>query len=229
MASTLIDVPRVEYTETLPTRLLQTTEARSLSDADVLAILLGRGSCTLRSRQVCQRLLQAVDNDLGRLATLSPDEITRLAGSRTACNILAALELGRRRMERPRAERIRIHSSRLAFEVLHPKMVDLPHEEFWVILLDRGLRELCTARISTGGIHGTVADPKCIFKLALDKRASCIVVAHNHPSGQLRPSEEDIRLTRKLTEGGRMLDILVQDHIIVTNDSYYSFADNGQL
>ncbi len=217
------------YTETLPGRLLHNTEASSLSDADVLAILLGRGAATLRSREMCQRLLQAVDHDLARLATLSPDEMAQLAGSRTAINVLAELELGRRRLERPSNAGGRISTSRAAFDLLHPKMMDLPHEEFWMIMLDAGLHELGTARVSRGGVRSTVADPKCIFKLAIDKRATCIIVAHNHPSGQLRPSEEDIRLTRKLMEGSCMLDIVVQDHLILTNDSYYSFADNGLM
>lgn len=98
-----------------------------------------------------------------------------------------------------------------------------------MLLLDRGLRLIDRRKVSSGGIHGTVADPKLIFRVALDAGASCIVVAHNHPSGQLRPSEEDIRLTRKLVEGGRMLDILVQDHLIITAEGYYSFADQGQM
>ena len=100
---------------------------------------------------------------------------------------------------------------------------------FWLILLDRGNRLLELRKVSEGGLHGTVADPKVIFKMALDHRASSVVLCHNHPSGQLRPSEEDIRLTRKLTDGGRLLDIAIHDHLIVASSGYYSFADNGML
>ena len=128
------------------------------------------------------------------------------------------------------AERARVHTSSTSYELIKPFFSGLAHrEEFWIILLDRGLRVIGTVKLSEGGVSGTVADPKLIFGAALVAQASCIVAAHNHPSGQLRPSEEDIRLTRKLVEGGRMLDIIVQDHIIVTESGYYSFADNGQM
>lgn len=150
-------------------------------------------------------------------------------GERTAVNLLAALELGRRKREAPARARPVISNSASAYEELKPVLADLPHEEFWLLLLDRGLRLIERRRVSMGGLHGTVADPKCIFHMAISKRSSCMVVAHNHPSGQLRPSEEDIRLTRKLVEGGRMLDILVQDHLIVTGLGFYSFADQGQM
>jgi DNA repair protein RadC len=150
-------------------------------------------------------------------------------GEAKAMSIVAALELGQRRRDTTVAERPLITGSRTAFEILHPVVSDLAHEEFWLLLLDRGNRLLDRCRVSQGGMHGTVADPKLIFREALDRRASSVILCHNHPSGQLRPSAEDISLTRKLVEGGRFLDILVQDHLIVTAGGYYSFADNGQL
>ncbi len=113
--------------------------------------------------------------------------------------------------------------------MIRSKLIDLPHEEFWLILLDRGNRLLDLVPVSSGGMHGTVVDPKLIFKAALDKRASGLLLCHNHPSGQLRPSAEDINLTRKLAEGARLLDLTVQDHLILGGTGYYSFADNGTL
>ena len=144
-------------------------------------------------------------------------------------SIVAALELGQRRRDLNVSQRPLIADSRAAFELLQPVMGDLPHEEFWLLLLDRGNRLMSRFKVSQGGMHGTVADPKMIFREALDQRASSVILCHNHPSGQLRPSAEDIQLTRKLVEGGRFLDIAVQDHLIVTNAGYFSFADNGQL
>lgn len=144
-------------------------------------------------------------------------------------SIVAALELGQRRRDLNVSQRPLIVDSRSAFELLQPVLGDLPYEEFWLLLLDRGNRLINRYQVSQGGMHGTVADPKRIFKEALDQRASAVILCHNHPSGQLRPSAEDIMLTRKLVEGGRFLDIVVQDHLIVTSSGYYSFADNGQL
>jgi DNA repair protein RadC len=127
-------------------------------------------------------------------------------------------------------ERQRVHSSAVSTELLRPFFSAIDHrEEFWILLLDRGNKTIGVVKISEGGIHGTVADPKVIFGAALVAQATAMIVAHNHPSGQLRPSEEDIRLTRKLVEAGRLLDIQVLDHNIITKDGYYSFADNGQL
>jgi DNA repair protein RadC len=122
-----------------------------------------------------------------------------------------------------------VATSASAYDLVRSVLEDLPHEEFWMLLLDRGNRLLDRVRISTGGLHGTVADPKVIFKRALERRASGLVLAHNHPSGQLRPSEEDIRLTRKLMDGSMLLDLSVMDHLIVVNQGYFSFADNAML
>jgi DNA repair protein RadC len=205
--------------------------AKALSDAELVAILIRSGNRGKSALELARDLLNRAGNDLNQLAALSPASLMKIdgMGQAKALGIVAALELGMRRRERAPQERPRISTSALAYEELRAKVADLGHEEFWLLLLDRGLRLITARRVSTGGLHGTVADPKVIFKLALEQGASCMVVGHNHPSGQLQPSEEDIRLTRKLVEGGRMLDILVQDHIIVTANGFYSFADNGQM
>jgi DNA repair protein RadC len=122
-----------------------------------------------------------------------------------------------------------VPNSRTAYDILKADLQDLNHEEFWMILMDRGNKMIAKVRASSGGLHGTVADPKHIFKLAVDRGACNLILAHNHPSGALRPSEEDIRLTKKLCEGGRFLDIEVRDHLIITQQGYFSFADQGML
>jgi DNA repair protein RadC len=204
---------------------------KAMSDAELVAILLRSGSNTESALDLARLILNKAGNDLHRLAAMGTVELMRMkgVGEAKAMSIVAALELGQRRRDATVAERPLITGSRAAFEILHPVVADLPHEEFWLLLLDRGNRLLDRCRVSQGGMHGTVADPKLIFRQALDHRASSVILCHNHPSGQLRPSAEDISLTRKLVEGGRFLDILVQDHLIVTAGGYYSFADNGQL
>ncbi|MBX2982766.1 MAG: DNA repair protein RadC [Flavobacteriales bacterium] len=214
-----------------PRERMMAQGAKAMSDAELVAVLIRSGSAEHSALELAKHLLKEVDNDLNKLASLSPADLMKRkgVGEAKALSIVAALELGMRRRSSEQRERPRIHTSEQAHEELRAKLADLPHEEFWLLLLDRGLRLIETRRVSVGGLHGTVADPKVIFRSALEKGASCMVVGHNHPSGQLRPSEEDVRLTRKLVEGGRMLDILVQDHIIITAAGYYSFADNGQM
>jgi DNA repair protein RadC len=205
--------------------------AKALSDAELLAILLRTGTGDATAVDVAKAVLHHHGNDLDRMGRATVAELRRIkgVGPVKALTIAAALELGMRRREAQGRERARIATSADAFEVVRPRIADLAVEEFWMLVLDRGLRLLDLCRISAGGMHGTVADPKVIFKEAIDRRASAIILCHNHPSGQLRPSEEDIRLTRKLVEGGRLIEIAVQDHLIVTSGGYYSFADNGMM
>lgn len=214
-----------------PREKLMRLGARVLSDAELLAILIRSGTPTESALDLAKRVLAKAGNDLHRLGTLDLKELMahKGMGEAKALAIVAALELGRRRRAGEVPERPSVGSSAMAHELIRGKLADLPHEEFWLILLDRGNRLLELVPISTGGLHGTVADPKLIFKAALDRRASCLLLCHNHPSGQLRPSEEDIRLTRKLIDGGRLLDIAVQDHLIVAAGGYFSFADNGMM
>ncbi|HRO98497.1 MAG TPA: DNA repair protein RadC [Flavobacteriales bacterium] len=207
--------------------------AAVLSDAELIAILLRSGSTTHNALDLARAVLQGVDNDLHRLGRLGVADLRRMGvsglGQTKAITIVAALELGRRRKDLDPRDRHTVATSASAHELVRDVLQDLPYEEFWLLLLDRGNRLIERCKVSQGGMHGTVADPKVIFKEALDRRASSVVLCHNHPSGQLRPSEEDIRLTRKLVEGGRLLDIAVHDHLIVTTTGYYSFADNGML
>jgi DNA repair protein RadC len=203
---------------------------RSLDNADLISILLRRQG--ERSTLVqAQALMAELGHDLYAMGRMGPDDLVRSVGltKRNAAAIVAAVELGRRRREEPPMNRHLVNTSRVAYEILRPALTDLSYEEFWLLLLDRGHRLLGKRRVSQGGMHGTVADPKIIYKTALDAKASALIIAHNHPSGQLRPSEEDIRLTKKLVEGGRLLDIDVHDHVIIADTGYYSFADNGQM
>lgn len=214
-----------------PREKLMGQGAGSLTDAELLAILIRSGTTRESALDLAKRILNASGNDLHRLGKLGVAELQRFNGmgeAKAVC-IVAALELGRRRRLLEPAERDFITSSLSAYELVRAALSDLPHEEFWLLFLDRGNRLLDKARVSQGGLHGTVADPKVIFKEAIDRRASSIILCHNHPSGQLRPSEEDVVLTRKLVDGGLLLDISVHDHLIVTSGGYYSFADNGML
>lgn len=205
--------------------------AGALSNAELLAILIRSGTTRSSALDVARSILDNVGNDLQRLSDLGVRDLmkTKGMGQAKAVGIAAALELGRRRRGTAAPQRPLVATSNAAYEEIRDVLGDQPHEEFWILVLDRGNRMKDRCCVSRGGMHGTVADPKLIFKEALDRRASSIVLCHNHPSGQLRPSEEDIRLTRKLLDGGRLLDIAVLDHLIVTASGYYSFADNGML
>ncbi len=204
---------------------------KAMTDVELVAILIRSGTPTESALDLARIILNKAGNDLHKLAALGTTDLMKVngVGEAKAMSIVAALELGQRRRDLSVAERPLIATSRAAFELLQPVVADLAHEEFWLLLLDRGNRLLERIKVSQGGMHGTVADPKLIFREALDRRASSVILCHNHPSGQLRPSAEDISLTRKLVEGGRFLDIAVQDHLIITTGGYYSFADNGQL
>ena len=214
-----------------PRERLLSQGAAALSDAELRAILIRSGTVQASALDLARQVLVLAGNDLGKLGRLSVAQLVQVKGlgQAKAIGIAAALELGRRRRDASPEQRVRITTSAVAFELLHPLMADLMHEEFWLILLDRGNAVTGKVRVSQGGMHGTVADPKVIFREAIDRRAAGVVLAHNHPSGRAVPSEEDVRLTRKLVDGGRLLDIAVHDHLIITATGYYSFADNGSL
>lgn len=214
-----------------PREKLMTLGAGALSNAELIAILIRSGSQRESALDLAKRLLGDLADDLNALGRAGVADLTRYKGlgEAKAISIVAALELGRRQRATGPKERPLIATSQHAHEAIRHRLADLAHEEFWLLMMDRGNRLIGDQRVSQGGIHGTVADPKVIFKKALDHRASSVILCHNHPSGQLRPSEEDIKLTRKLTEGGRLLDITIQDHLIVTSTGYFSFADNGMM
>ncbi|WMN12710.1 DNA repair protein RadC [Marivirga salinae] len=214
-----------------PREKLLTHGRTVLSDAELIAILIGSGTQALSAIDVGKNILSAVNNDLNHLAKFSVKELMKFRGigQAKAISIIAALELGRRRKESAVQEKPKIISSQDAYELLKAVMLDLNHEEFWVIMLNRANRVIRMKRVSSGGISGTVADVKVIFKEAIDQMASALILAHNHPSGNRNPSDQDIRLTRKMKESGQLLDIPVLDHIIFTEDKYYSFADEAML
>ncbi|SNC68264.1 DNA replication and repair protein RadC [Hymenobacter gelipurpurascens] len=211
-------------------KLMQKGRA-ALSDAELMAILLGSGTAKLSAVDVAKLVLNAANNDLNTLARFSIKELMRQKGigEAKAITIVAALELGRRRKEADAAARVTITSSRDIHNLIRPHLQDLPHEEFWVILLNRANVVMRSVSISRGGVAGTVADPKLIFKEALEQLASSIILVHNHPSGNRNPSAADIALTRKLKEAGQFLDLPVLDHLIYTDQGYFSFADEGML
>lgn len=215
--------------EDRPREKLLTKGTPVLSDAELVAILLGTGTATTSAVELAKRVLQTVDNDLHELARLSVKDLTKVKGigEAKAISIIAALELGRRRKFTGAEEKLRITGSNDCFEIIKPHLQDIPHEEFWIILLNRANRMIRKHQISQGGVAGTVADPKIIFKIALSELASGIILAHNHPSGNLKASQADMDLTKKLVEAGKLLEIQVLDHLIVAGQKYFSFADEG--
>lgn len=203
----------------------------TLSDAELIAILIGSGTAHHSAVDVSKKIMHQVNNNLNDLAKLSVKELTRIKGigEAKAITIVAALELGRRRKGQDINEKPRISSSKDSFDQLEGELMDLPHEEFWVLLLNRANKLIRKKRVSEGGVSGTVADPKIIFKMALEELACGIVVAHNHPSGNLTASQNDLNLTKKLKEAGKLLEIQLLDHIIVAGTKYLSFADEGLM
>jgi DNA repair protein RadC len=209
--------------------LLKGTAA--LSDAELIAILLGTGTSAMSAVDVAKSMLQQAGNNLDDLARFTVKDLMKIKGigEAKAITIVSALELGRRRKEIGTQEKPKITASKDAYDLLKGDLMDLPYEEFWLLLLNRANRVIKKHKISLGGVHGTVADPKIIFKTALEELASGMIVAHNHPSGNLTPSQQDIDLTRKLKEAGKLLEIQLLDHLIVAGKQYYSFADEGLL
>ena len=203
----------------------------ALTDAELVAILIGSGTVKLSAVDVAKRILLGVGHDLNALARESVKQLCRHPGigEAKAIAVVAALELGRRRREAETAPRTTITCSRDIYQPIRPHLMDLPHEEFWVILLNRANVVMRKTAISRGGVAGTVADPKMIFKEALEQLASGIILVHNHPSGNRNPSAADIQLTKKLKEAGGLLDLPILDHLIFADQGYYSFADEGML
>ncbi len=203
----------------------------NLSEAELLAILLGSGNNEETAVGLAQRILQHYDNNLNELGKVGISELTKFRGigAVKAIGIIAALELGRRRQLSVIKDRSQIKSSSDVHQIFAPILQDLPHEEFWILLLNRSNKVLSRERISMGGVSGTVVDAKIIFKKALDQLASSIILCHNHPSGNLKPSQADLDITKKLKKAGEVLEISVLDHVIVSENGFYSFADEGML
>jgi DNA repair protein RadC len=214
-----------------PRERLAKNGAAALSEHELLAILIGSGLPGENAVDLARRVFHEAGNDLAQLARLTPEHLKRIKGIGTAraIQIVAAVELGRRRQvveaEKPKT----VSSSRDVFSLFYPTMRDLQHEEFWVLLLNRANRVMGKHMISKGGVSGTIADPKVIFNRALLMQASAIILLHNHPSGNTNPSQADRDITRKLKNAGELLDLPVLDHLIVAEDGYFSFADEGIL
>ena len=204
---------------------------RQLTDAELIAILIGSGSRTETAVDLSKRILGFYQNDLAKIAKLSVKELSKFKGigEAKAIAIVAALELGRRRKEVENDGPQKISSSKDAYLMLKSEFEDLPHEEFWVLLLNRANFVIGKHFISKGGQAGTVVDPRVIFKIALEHNAAYIVLAHNHPSGNLRPSAADISITKKLKESGLLLELPIFDHLIITDQSYLSLADEALM
>jgi len=205
--------------------------AKTLSEAELLAILMRAGTRNKSAVDVAKELMNQHENSITSLAKLTVHELMKVKGigEAKAISIAAALELGRRRVTENATQKKQIASSMDAYDLIHSRMRDLMHEEFWILLLDRRSKVISIEEIHVGGMSAMVVDPKIIFQKALERKASSLILAHNHPSGSPSPSMEDIRLTEKVKLAGGYIDIKVLDHIIIGEGAYYSFADEGKL
>ncbi|HYG49308.1 MAG TPA: DNA repair protein RadC [Flavobacteriales bacterium] len=203
----------------------------SLSNAELLAILIGSGTKRMSAVDLSKIILRDANDSLEVLSKLSAKELMKHKGigEAKAITIVAAMELARRRKQPDTDEKPTIYTSRSAFELVNPYLGDLNHEEFYIILVNRANKVLKIERVGMGGITGTVADIRIMFKSALEHLATGIILAHNHPSGQLRPSDADLQLTRNVKDAGKILMVNLLDHIIVGNNTYFSFTDEGIL
>lgn len=217
--------------EDRPREKMMTKGSEALSDAELIAILIGSGNAEESAVTLSQRMLASCSGDLNSLGKWGLENFCTFKGMGPAksLTVMAALELGRRRKLQERKERTRITSSVDIYELFHPLMADLPTEEFWVLLLNRSNRVIDKVRISSGGIDQTTADVRTILREALLARATQMVLIHNHPSGNIQPSQEDKRITERIKGAGRLMNISVIDHVIVTDGAYYSFNDEGIL
>ena len=202
---------------------------RALTDAELIAILIGSGSRNETAVELSKRILHHYDNDFNKLGKASIIELSNFKGigDAKAISIIAALEIGRRRNETESKAPDIIGFSKDAYNIIRRHLVDLNHEEFWIILTGRGNKVLGKELVSKGGFSEVLIDIKVVFSAALQHKANGIILVHNHPSGNLKPSHEDIMLTKRIADAGKILDIRVTDHLIITDKGYYSFADDG--
>lgn len=205
---------------------------RALTDAELLAILLGSGNADENAVELSKRILGFFNDDLERLSDASIEVLKKNfkgIGEAKAITIAAAMELGVRRKYSGYKDKPQITSSSDAHLLLAPHLMDIQHEEFWLIFLNRANKVIQKEQLSRGGVAGTIVDAKLVFKRALEVQASGIILAHNHPSGNLRPSQQDIEITNQLKQGAKLLDMSILDHIIVAENQYFSFADEGLI
>ncbi len=204
---------------------------RALSEAELIAILIGSGNLDESAVEVSRRIMASVNNNLNELGKKTINDLQKFKGigPAKAITIASAMELGRRRKESEPDEKPKVVTSADGAAIFKPLLSDLPHEEFWVLLLNRNNLVIDKMLVSQGGLSGTVIDVRIILKMALDKLACSIILCHNHPSGNLIPSEADKDITKKIREAGKHMDIPVLDHLIIANDTYFSFADEGLI
>jgi DNA repair protein RadC len=203
----------------------------SLSDAELLAILINSGTKDKSAVDLGRELLSMVNNNLNSLGKLGISDLTKLhgIGPARAVTIAAAMELGRRRRLSETPDMPQIKSSKDVADLINPILSDLAYEEFWILFLNRSNKVINMMKLSQGGVSGTVTDVRMVMKKAIEFLASGIIVCHNHPSGNLNPSESDTKITQKIKEAGNLMDIQLLDHLIISDKDYYSFADNGLI
>ena len=211
-----------------PREKLMLKGKNALSDAELIAILISSGSRNESAVDLSKRILASADS-LNSLGKMSISQLMNFKGigEAKAIAIIAALELGRRRRAEDTVELVKITSSKLVFEIMLPIIGELPHEEFWVLFLNNSNKVILKSQLSKGGISGTIVDVRLVFKLALETGATSLILCHNHPSGNLAPSDADKQITKKLKLAGDSLDVKVLDHLIITETKYYSFVDKG--
>ena len=204
---------------------------RQLSDSELIAILLNSGNKEKSAVELAKDLLADSNFDLVKFSKKTIEDFCKFKGigEAKAITLIAALELGRRRKELTQSEKIKIQSASQCFELLKPVLQDLDTEEFHAIFLNRGNFVIKHFHLSSGGLCGTVVDARVLFKEAINCLATGVILAHNHPSGQLNPSELDIRITKKIVEFGKLVDIVILDHLIITDYAFFSFAENGLI
>lgn len=216
--------------EDRPREKLYQRGAKDLTDAELLAIIISSGTKSISALQLAKNILAASKNNLNLLAEKDIKSLCKIKGigPAKAITIKAVMEMANRKVAH-KTKRRKITCSQDSFKELEIHFRDLNVEEFWILFLNRGNLVIGKQRLSVGGVSGTIVDPKVIFKKALDYLATGMVLAHNHPSGNLFPSHADLQITRKIVQAGKSLDISVYDHLIIAGDTYYSFADEGKL
>ncbi|MEG1617614.1 MAG: DNA repair protein RadC [Bacteroidales bacterium] len=217
--------------EDRPIEKMLTKGIHSLSDAELLAILIRSGSMNQTSVELSREILKDLDNNLNQLGKLSVKDLGKYRGigPTKAVTIIAALELGKRRNQSEVIRNFSVSSSRDIYRYFHPLLADKPHEEFWVVYLNQSNKIIHRRKISQGGVSETAVDIRIILKDAIEHLASGIILCHNHPSGNNKPSKADDSFTRKMQEAAKYMDIRVLDHIIVCEDCYFSYADEGKM
>jgi DNA repair protein RadC len=217
--------------EDRPREKLLSKGIQSLSDAELIAILVGSGSKNETAVELCKRILASVSNDLNTLGKMSIQDLMKFKGigEAKAISIISAMELGRRRKISEIMEKKQINSSSEAYELFVSLLGDLQHEEFWVLYLNRSNKIIHQLKLSQGGIAGTVIDVRIALKHAIEKLATGIILCHNHPSGNIQPSQSDIKLTKTFRDAAKIMDITLHDHLIVSDGNYFSFADEHMI